>query len=1058
MFFSGDPSAARRRVDLGGRSSKERDRKVLLEQTREERRRRQGLRLQNTSATKIQKLFRGKKALELARSEIRKNFCSTFGEHCEKIDWNNFGTNSDFLRQLLFFFNANDDNDIAILCQVCNLLLQYVKQGGDVVTLFAGVNDSSLQPLIAHRVKKLALICVQAVHQKRLPATEINNIAHDSVLCFGSNDWGSQLLTTTGNTSVPSISLLETVGCLVNPKLPWNCKVVEYLQRRKIYSLFRGIIISVPQNVRNFGHFDSASVLEQVLILVASHVGHQPCCCRGVDPRWSFSSQLLSIPFLWRRLPNLKKVFSVNGLSKYYIHQIACFLPNLAGVLPNDISANHPGYACVLANVLEAASWILSDAKFASAAAADIIAVSTSLLDTLPAITTPTERADDDDEMAMDVDVKNNLDVDLERQITAAIDSKLLQHLVNALFRSTLNTNHSDLSGPSDAEVDAVGSICAFLHVTFNTFPLERIMTVLAYRTDIVPALWNFIKQCHENRRWPYFSKFASSLPVDAPSWLLPISVFCPIYRHMLKIIDNGEFYEQEKPLSLKDLKSLVLILKQALWQLLWVIPPSSTQKVPPTPSGLKKLSVEIVKTRARVGLSELLTQLQDWNNRLPFTSASDFYSQEATSENFVSQAILGNTRASEIIKLAPFLAPFTSRVKIFTSQLTSSRQAMSHSALTRHRFKIRRNRLLEDAFDQLSLLSEEDLKAPIRVSFINEHGEDEAGIDGGGIFKDFMENITRAAFDVQYGLFKETADHLLYPNPGSGLVHELHLQYFQFLGSLLGKAMYEGILVDLPFATFFLSKLKQKYNFLNDLPSLDPELYRHLLFLKHYSGDISDLELYFVIVNNEYGEQCEEELLPGGRDMRVTNDNVITFIHLVANHRLNYQIRAQSTHFLRGFQQLIPKDWIDMFSEHEIQVLISGSLESLDIDDLRSNTNYSAGYHPDHELIEMFWEVLKSFSSDNQKKFLKFVTGCSRGPLLGFQYLEPKFCIQRAGVPGLEEHADRLPTSATCMNLLKLPPYKKFVAYFKFISACKEQLQTKLLYAINSEAGFDLS
>ncbi|KAG2624787.1 E3 ubiquitin-protein ligase UPL6-like isoform X1 [Panicum virgatum] len=1027
MFFSGDPSA-RRRVDLGGRSSKERDRKVLLEQTREERRRRQGLRLQNSSATKIQKFFRGKKALELARSEIRKNFCSTFGEHCEKIDWNIFGTNSDFLRQLLFFFNANEDNDVSILCQVCNLLLQYVKRGGDTVTLFAGVNDSSQQPLVAHRVKKLALICVQAVYQKR-------------------HDWGSQLLTAPVSTSVPSVSLLETVACLINPKLPWNCKVVGYLQRRKIYCLFRGIIISVPQKDRNFGQFDSASALEQVLMLVASHVGHHPCCCPVVDPRWSFSSQLLSIPFLWHRLPQLKKVFTVNGISKYYIHQIACFLPSLADVLPNDISVNHPGYACVLANVLEASTSTLSDANFASDTAADIIAVSTSLLDTLPAVTSPTERADDDDEMPMDVDVKNGLDVDLERQITTAIDSKLLQHLVNALFRGRLSTDHSDLSAPSDAEVDAVGSICAFLHVTFNTFPLERIMTVLAYRTEIVPALWNFIKRCHENRRWPYFSKFASSLPADAPGWLLPMSVFCPIYKHMLKIIDNGEFYEQEKPLSLNDLKSLVLILKQALWQLLWVIPSSSTLKVAPNPSGLKKLSVENVKTRARVGLSELLTQLQDWNSRLPFTSASDFYSQEATSENFVSQAILGNTRASEIIKLAPFLAPFTSRVKIFTSQLSSSRQSASHSALTRHRFKIRRNRLLEDAFDQLSLLSEEDLKGPIRVSFINEHGEEEAGIDGGGIFKDFMENITRAAFDVQYGLFKETADHLLYPNPASGLVHELHLQYFHFLGSLLGKAMYEGILVDLPFATFFLSKLKQKYNFLNDLPSLDPELYRHILFLKHYNGDISELELYFVIVNNEYGEQCEEELLPGGRDMRVTNDNVITFIHLVANHRLNYQIRAQSTHFLRGFQQLIPKDWIDMFNEHEIQVLISGSLESLDIDDLRSNTNYSAGYHPDHEVIEMFWEVLKSFSSDNQKKFLKFVTGCSRGPLLGFQYLEPKFCIHRAGVPGMEEHADRLPTSATCMNLLKLPPYKT-----------KEQLQMKLLYAINSEAGFDLS
>lgn len=35
----------------------------------------------------------------------------------------------------------------------------------------------------------------------------------------------------------------------------------------------------------------------------------------------------------------------------------------------------------------------------------------------------------------------------------------------------------------------------------------------------------------------------------------------------MLKIVDNEEFYEQEKPLSLKDLKALVLILKQVYTQ-----------------------------------------------------------------------------------------------------------------------------------------------------------------------------------------------------------------------------------------------------------------------------------------------------------------------------------------------------------------------------------------------------------------------------------------------------------------------------------------------------------
>lgn len=32
-------------------------------------------------------------------------------------------------------------------------------------------------------------------------------------------------------------------------------------------------------------------------------------------------------------------------------------------------------------------------------------------------------------------------------------------------------------------------------------------------------------------------------------------------------------------------------------------------------------------------------------------------------------------------------------------------------------------------------------------------------------------------------------------------------------------------------------------------------------------------------------------------------------------------QIKQQSSHFLRGFQQLIPKEWIDIFNEHELQV-----------------------------------------------------------------------------------------------------------------------------------------
>ena len=67
--------------------------------------------------------------------------------------------------------------------------------------------------------------------------------------------------------------------------------------------------------------------------------------------------------------------------------------------------------------------------------------------------------------------------------------------------------------------------------------------------------------------------------------------------------------------------------------------------------------------------------------------------------------------------------------------------------------------------------------------------------------------------------------------------------------------------------------------------------------------------------------------------------------------------------------------------------------------------------------LNQWFWEAIQSFSPEEQGQFLKFVTSCSRPPLLGFERLNPPICVQR--VPDGEE--GRLPSSATCMNLLKV-------------------------------------
>ena len=60
---------------------------------------------------------------------------------------------------------------------------------------------------------------------------------------------------------------------------------------------------------------------------------------------------------------------------------------------------------------------------------------------------------------------------------------------------------------------------------------------------------------------------------------------------------------------------------------------------------------------------------------------------------------------------------------------------------------------------------------------------------------------------------------------------------HYQFLGSMLGKALYEGLLVELPFAGFFLCKLADSGRGTigaHHLASFDSELYRYVHKVSH--------------------------------------------------------------------------------------------------------------------------------------------------------------------------------------------------------------------------------
>lgn len=86
----------------------------------------------------------------------------------------------------------------------------------------------------------------------------------------------------------------------------------------------------------------------------------------------------------------------------------------------------------------------------------------------------------------------------------------------------------------------------------------------------------------------------------------------------------------------------------------------------------------------------------------------------------------------------------------------------------------------------------------------------------------------------VRYGLFSQTStsDRLLVPDATARFLDNgIHM--IEFLGRIIGKALYEGILLDFYFSHVFVQKLLGRYCFLDELSTLDPELYKNLMYVK---------------------------------------------------------------------------------------------------------------------------------------------------------------------------------------------------------------------------------
>ncbi|KAL4930097.1 NEDD4 family E3 ubiquitin-protein ligase [Aspergillus undulatus] len=349
---------------------------------------------------------------------------------------------------------------------------------------------------------------------------------------------------------------------------------------------------------------------------------------------------------------------------------------------------------------------------------------------------------------------------------------------------------------------------------------------------------------------------------------------------------------------------------------------------------------------------------------------------------------------------------------------------------------KVRRNNIFEDSYAEIMRQSASDLKKRLMIKF---DGED--GLDYGGLSREFFFLLSHEMFNPFYCLFEYSAhdNYTLQINPHSGVNPE-HLNYFKFIGRVVGLAIFHRRFLDSFFIGAFYKMMLRKKVSLQDMEGVDEDLHRNLAWT--LENDIEGIiELTFTVDDEKFGERRTIELKPGGEDIPVTNENKHEYVELVTEWKIVKRVEEQFNAFMSGFNELIPADLVNVFDERELELLIGG-IADIDVDDWKKHTDYR-GYQEQDEVIQNFWKIVRTWDAEQKSRLLQFTTGTSRIPVNGFKDLQGsdgprRFTIEKSGDP------IALPKSHTCFNRLDLPPYKTH-----------ETLEHKLSIAVEETLGF---
>jgi E3 ubiquitin-protein ligase HUWE1 len=209
----------------------------------------------------------------------------------------------------------------------------------------------------------------------------------------------------------------------------------------------------------------------------------------------------------------------------------------------------------------------------------------------------------------------------------------------------------------------------------------------------------------------------------------------------------------------------------------------------------------------------------------------------------------------------------------------------------------VRRDQVFHDSFKSLYFKSGPEMKfGKLNIRF---HGEE--GVDAGGVTREWFQVLARQMFDPNYALFIPVSSDrtTFHPNKLSGINDE-HLMFFKFIGRIIGKALYEGRLLDCYFSRAVYKRILGKPVSVKDMESFDPDYYKSLVWM--LENDITDIIVEtFSVEDDEFGVTKVVDLIENGRNIPVTEDNKHEYVRLIVEHKLLTSVKEQMENFLKG-------------------------------------------------------------------------------------------------------------------------------------------------------------